>query len=57
LLLIQRAAINELRKENHQAIEEYRSILKQQPYHTQTLISIALIEENPSEGLHYLDIA
>lgn len=38
-------------------MEEYRSILKQQPYHTQTLINLALIEPNPSEGLHYLDIA
>jgi hypothetical protein len=40
-----------------QAAEEYRSILKQQPYHTQTLISLALIEPKASEGLHYVDIA
>lgn len=38
-------------------MEEYRSILKQQPYHTQTLINLALLEENPAEGLHELDIA
>lgn len=38
-------------------MEEYRSILKQQPYHTQTLINLALLEANPAEGLHELDIA
>jgi hypothetical protein len=49
--------LHELKREQSQAAEEYRSILKQQPYHTQTLINLALIEANPSEGLHYLDIA
>jgi hypothetical protein len=44
--------MHEMKKENQQAIDEYRSILKQQPYHTQTLINLALIVEDPSEGLH-----
>jgi len=54
---MKKALLHECKKEKTQAIIEYKSVLMQQPYHTLTLINLAIIDEDICDSMHYLDIA
>lgn len=51
------AKLHEIKKEPNEAILAFKRVLLQQPYHVQSLVGLALVEENVANGLHYLDIA
>jgi tetratricopeptide (TPR) repeat protein len=49
--------LHEAKGDKEKAILSYRNVLNQEPYHTPSLINLALLVDQLGDALHYIDIA
>jgi hypothetical protein len=49
--------LHEAKGEKEKAITEYRVVINQLPYHTNSLINLSMLVEDIGDALHYIDLA